>query len=148
MHFLSTTLLALAVSTGVIAVPLGISYDKVADLDATESANKGRLDAGTTLAHTQVTTMREGLNKYKAGEEKATELYEASFGNNADVISVGKNIEALETGTLKAKVATHHFTDGEIASVPWEKDDEKKNTMDRWERTVWSKISWNHHTYG
>lgn len=35
--------------TGVIAVPLGISYDKVADLDATESANKGRLDAGTTL---------------------------------------------------------------------------------------------------
>lgn len=68
MYFLSTALLALAVSTGVsiscgnlcgilltciyagvIAVPLGISYDKTTGLSAAETANKGRLDAATTL---------------------------------------------------------------------------------------------------
>ena len=72
--------------------------------------------------------MREGINKYKAGDPKAKQLYEAAFGKNADVSVVDGTISKLEHGNLKAKVATHNFKNGEIAAVPWTKDGKKQWT--------------------
>ncbi|KAF9483967.1 hypothetical protein BDN70DRAFT_214221 [Pholiota conissans] len=123
MLFLSAKfLLALALVRVAVAVPLGIEYDKTTGLTAEEQANKGRLDTATTQAHVQVTKMREGFTKYKAGDAKAKALYEASFGKNADANEVDNAIKQLETGKIKAKVATHPFTAGEIAAVPWTKN--------------------------
>lgn len=72
--------------------------------------------------------MRIGFDKYKAGDEKATELYEAAFGKKAQRDEVDNTIKALETGTLRVKSQTHSFQDGEIASVPWT----QQKTGDPW----------------
>jgi len=132
MLFSSVRFIALLSVIGVvIAFPLGIEYDKTTGLDADETANKGRLDAATTEADRQVTKMREGFDKYKAGDPKAKALYEASFGKNADADEVDKTITALQGGNIKAKLATHTFTGNKkdtIASVPWT----KKNQNTPW----------------
>jgi len=127
MLFSSVRFIALLSVIGVvIAVPLGIEYDKTTGLDVDETANKGRLDAATTEADRQVAKMREGFDKYKAGDPKAKELYEASFGKNANADEVDKTIAALQGGNIKAKLATHPFPDEDtIASVPWTKKDKK-----------------------
>jgi len=122
MHSLSVRFIAVLWVIGIAnAVPLGIEYDKTTGLSAAETANKGRLDTATSQAHAQVGKMREGLTKYKAGDAKATALYEAAFGKNADFNEVDKTVTALENGKIKANVATHPFTGGEIAAVPWSK---------------------------
>lgn len=69
--------------------------------------------------------MRLGMDKYKANDPKAKALFDAAFGTKADSSVVDDNISKLEHGTLKAKVATHPFTQGEIAAVPWTKDGNK-----------------------
>ena len=69
--------------------------------------------------------MRLGMDKYKANDPKAKALFDAAFGTKADSAVVDDNISKLEHGTLKAKVATHPFTQGEIAAVPWTKDGNK-----------------------
>ncbi|KAJ3474010.1 hypothetical protein NLI96_g12699 [Meripilus lineatus] len=128
MYFFSSPvfLLVLAIIRVTVGVPLGIDYDKTEGLTAEELENKGRLDQATTDAHAQVQKMREGFNKYKEGDEKATALYEASFGKNADPDKVDKTITALETENLRAKVGTHDFGDSTIASVPWSSEKKGK----------------------
>ena len=76
-------------------------------------------------ANDQIKNMRTGFDKYNAGDDKATKLYEAAFGKNANKDEVDKTIKALETGTLRVKSQTHSFSDGEIAAVPWTQ--QKKN---------------------
>jgi hypothetical protein len=106
-------------------------------MGAAEAGNKERLDAATTLgksrslrtskrithlfipAHTQIGNMRLGLTKYNNGEEKATALFEAAYGTNADATRVNEVVTALETGTIKAKVTTHPFRDNQIADITW-----------------------------
>jgi len=73
--------------------------------------------------------MRTGFDKYNAGDAKATELYEAAFGQNADKSKVDETIKALETGTLNVKTPTEtSFRKDEIASVPWK----QQKGSDRW----------------
>jgi len=125
LSLFSRILLALSIVTVVVAVPLGIQYDKTTGLNADETANKGRLDAAATLANTQVGNMRTGLDKVKNGDAKATALYHAAFGKNADINVVDKTVTALQNGNVQAKLATHPFTGGEIAAIPWSKDGTK-----------------------
>ncbi|CAA7262517.1 unnamed protein product [Cyclocybe aegerita] len=127
MHFLSVRFIAaLFVIEAAIAVPLGIEYDKTENLDAEETANKGRLDAATTLADAQVAKMREGVDKYKAGDAKAKVLFEAAYGKNANVDEVDRTVTALQNGNLQAQLATHtKFKHGEIAAVEWIKPNDK-----------------------
>lgn len=79
------------------------------------------------VAHTQVGKMREGLDKYKAGDANAKKYFEAAFGKdgtNVDVAKVEGVISKLETGQVKAEVGTASFTD-KIANTPWTKLDKK-----------------------
>ncbi|KAF9474337.1 hypothetical protein BDN70DRAFT_884904 [Pholiota conissans] len=125
LHFTSKFLLVLAVVRVAVGVPLGIEYDKTTGLSAQEQANKVRLDQAAVDAHAQVGKMREGFNKYKNGEAKATALFHAAFGQNADVNVVDSTISQLENGNIRAKLDTHPFTGGEIAAIPWTKDGKK-----------------------
>ncbi|KAG6810072.1 hypothetical protein H0H92_013487 [Tricholoma furcatifolium] len=130
MYFSSFRLFLLLVLISVaIAVPLGIEYDKSEGLTPAQKANKERLDQAThdaLLAHEQVKNMRETFDKHREGDSRATELYHAAFGKQADEDKVDAGIKKLETGNLRAKVATHTgFTGkyaGSIASVPWKQD--------------------------
>jgi hypothetical protein len=71
--------------------------------------------------------MRTGFDNYNIGDAKATKLYEAAFGKNADKSEVDKTIKALETGTFHVKTRTHTFTDGEFAAVPWTERESDKS---------------------
>jgi hypothetical protein len=70
--------------------------------------------------------MREGFRKYQQGDEKAKKLYHAAFGENAKSEEVDHTIAALEQGTIKAKLRTHPFQNGEIAAVNWDRDKKTK----------------------
>ncbi|KAF9521538.1 hypothetical protein CPB83DRAFT_245616 [Crepidotus variabilis] len=121
----------LALVQAVLSTPLGITYDKPA-VGAATIANKQRLDDATTLANTQITHMRSGIDKAIAGEPKALALYEAAFGKagtNSDMTKVQDTVQALQTGTIHAKVAAFPFRNGEIASVPWT-ENKAANTWD------------------
>ncbi|KAG6826150.1 hypothetical protein H0H92_000958 [Tricholoma furcatifolium] len=127
MYFLSSRLfLVLVLISVATAVPLGIEYDKSEGLTLEEQANKERLDQATHNAHNQVEKMREAFEKHKQGDGKATKLYHAAFGENVRDNKVNKVIGNLETGKLRAQVATHTFTGddfGSIAAVEWTKHD-------------------------
>ncbi|KAF9484237.1 hypothetical protein BDN70DRAFT_928486 [Pholiota conissans] len=128
MHSSSMRLIATFWLVGVaLSAPLGIEYDKTAGLATAEQDNKARLDKATTDANAQIAKMRQGFEKYKTGDKKATELFETSFGKNADKNEVEKNIAALETNNIKAKLETQTFKKDEIASVPWKK--KRKTTL-------------------
>ncbi|KAG6823234.1 hypothetical protein H0H92_010917, partial [Tricholoma furcatifolium] len=133
MYFLSSRLfLLLALISVAIAVPLSIEYDKSEGLTLEEQANKQRLDQATLDAHEQVKKMRETFDKHRKGDLKATELYHAAFGTQAVDDKVDKVIGNLETGTLRAQVATETFTGkmaGSIASVKFTKGAKPR---DRW----------------
>ena len=132
---------------GIAAVPLSIAYDKTTGLSAEETANKGRLDAATTLgksgsiykmnmfvmtdihiaANTQVGKMREGFDKYQNGNANAKKYYEAAFGQegvNVKKDKVDGVITKLQNGQVQAEVGTASFND-KIAVTPWTKLDKK-----------------------
>ncbi len=70
--------------------------------------------------------MREGFDKYKKGDAKATAYFEAAFGkkDNVKPDKVNDVIKQLQAGHVKAEVGTASFTD-KIASTPWTKLDKK-----------------------
>ncbi|KAG6906716.1 hypothetical protein DXG01_012459 [Tephrocybe rancida] len=72
-----------------------------------------------------IKNMRTGFNKYQQGDEKAKALYHAAFGKQADATKVDSTIQALETGTLEAQVATKRPRNKAIAATNWSPDPDK-----------------------